>query len=49
MSAPTTTDRAATTEPATKATAEQAFRTAADPHAPAIRLGRSALVDGFMV
>jgi len=26
-----------------------AFRTAADPHAPAIRLGRSALVDGFMV
>ena len=26
-----------------------AFRTAADPHAPAIRLGRSALLDGFMV
>lgn len=26
-----------------------AFRTAADPHAPAIRIGRSALVDGFMV
>ena len=26
-----------------------AFRTAADPHAPAIRMGRSALVDGFMV
>jgi len=26
-----------------------AFRTAADPHAPTIRLGRSALVDGFMV
>ena len=26
-----------------------AFRTAADPHAPAIRLGRSALTDGFMV
>jgi len=25
------------------------FRTAADPHAPTIRLGRSALVDGFMV
>ena len=26
-----------------------AFRTAADPHAPTIRLGRSALLDGFMV
>ena len=26
-----------------------AFTTAADPHAPAIRLGRSALTDGFMV
>ncbi|NJC40782.1 threonine/homoserine/homoserine lactone efflux protein [Brevundimonas alba] len=26
-----------------------AFRTAADPHAPTIRLGRSALFDGFMV
>jgi len=26
-----------------------AFRTAADPDAPAIRLGRSALIDGFMV
>ncbi|MFJ6025347.1 LysE family translocator [Brevundimonas sp. NPDC092305] len=26
-----------------------AFRTAADPHAPTIRLGRSAIVDGFMV
>ena len=26
-----------------------AFRTAADPHAPAIRIGRSALVDGFLV
>ena len=26
-----------------------AFRTAADPHAPTLRLGRSALVDGFMV
>jgi threonine/homoserine/homoserine lactone efflux protein len=26
-----------------------AFRTAADPHAPTIRMGRSALVDGFMV
>ena len=25
------------------------FRTAADPHAPTIRLGRSALLDGFMV
>ena len=26
-----------------------AFRTAADPHAPTIRLGRSALLDGFTV
>lgn len=26
-----------------------AFRTAADPHASTIRLGRSALIDGFMV
>ncbi|HYD26412.1 LysE family translocator [Brevundimonas sp.] len=26
-----------------------AFATAADPHAPTIRLGRSALLDGFMV
>jgi threonine/homoserine/homoserine lactone efflux protein len=26
-----------------------AFRTAADPHAPAVRMGRSALLDGFMV
>ncbi|HEY0601239.1 LysE family translocator [Brevundimonas sp.] len=26
-----------------------AFRTAADPHAPTLRLGRSALLDGFMV
>ncbi len=26
-----------------------AFRTAADPHAPTVRLGRSALLDGFMV
>ena len=26
-----------------------AFRTAADPHAPTVRMGRSALVDGFMV
>lgn len=26
-----------------------AFRTAADPHTPILRLGRSALVDGFMV
>lgn len=26
-----------------------AFRTAADPDAPAVRMGRSALVDGFMV
>ena len=26
-----------------------AFRTAADPHAPTIRIGRSALLDGFMV
>lgn len=26
-----------------------AFRTAADPEAPTVRLGRSALVDGFMV
>lgn len=26
-----------------------AFRTAADPHAPVVRLGRSAIVDGFMV
>jgi threonine/homoserine/homoserine lactone efflux protein len=26
-----------------------AFATAADPHAPAVKMGRSALVDGFMV
>jgi threonine/homoserine/homoserine lactone efflux protein len=26
-----------------------AFRTAADPHAPTLRMGRSALIDGFMV
>lgn len=26
-----------------------AFRTAADPHAPTLRLGRGALLDGFMV
>lgn len=26
-----------------------AFRTAADPHAPTVRLGRGALADGFMV
>ena len=26
-----------------------AFRTAADPHAPTLRMGRSAVVDGFMV